>query len=449
MHSHLRGHPVLLDAVQRLEHLKPDQFELFFQRRVSTSIDSKDLQVESLSRAEDVGLSVRVIQDGRLGFSFTTSLDKPSILRAIDSALEIASVMPHDPHHGFQSFGTWIYPEIDAFDSRGLAAPVSRKIDLARELEARCRGADPRVTGVRKASVAETITETHLVDSHGEHLNHKVTRYSASITCKAESGGDSQMGADFGFSNHLDSLDVAEVARRAAGYATELLGAGAAPTLRCPAIFRNGVVADLVEFLSSSFSAEEMDKGRSMLAGKSGQKLFSDAVTLVDDGLLDGGLGTSPFDGEGVPSRKTVLVDGGIVRGTLYDSYHARKHGTDPTGSSSRGIKSPPSISVSNLLMQPGRNTPERLMDGIGRGILITDLMGLHTANPVTGDFSLGASGILIENGQLTRPVRGFAVAGNVLEVFQRMSDISNDLRFFGNVGAPSARISEISVGGA
>jgi PmbA protein len=143
-----------------------------------------------------------------------------------------------------------------------------------------------------------------------------------------------------------------------------------------------------------------------------------------------------------------MLIDGGFLTGTLYDSYYGRKHDKDPTGSSLRGIKSPPSIGYSNLYMPKGKKTFDSLVAGISKGILITDLMGLHTANPVTGDFSLGASGILIEKGKLTRPVRGFAVAGNILELFRRMTDISSDIRFFGRVGAPSVRLSEISVGG-
>jgi PmbA protein len=150
-----------------------------------------------------------------------------------------------------------------------------------------------------------------------------------------------------------------------------------------------------------------------------------------------------------VPSSKTLLVDKGFVSGILYDGYYARKNSAQPTGSSVRGIKTPPGVGFSNLYMEKGPKNFQSLLDGIPKGILITDLMGVHTANPVTGDFSLGASGILIENGKLTRPVRGFAVAGNVLELFRKMTDISNDLKFFGNVGAPSVRVSEISVGGA
>src|SRR6185437_14905507 len=150
-------------------------------------------------------------------------------------------------------------------------------------------------------------------------------------------------------------------------------------TLSCPAVFRNDVVAELLEFISSIFSGEQIDKGCSMLIGKQGELVFSDQVTLIDDGLLSGGYGTSPFDGEGVPSRKNLLVDGGFVRGILYDSYYARKHRAAPTGNAQRGIKSPPSIGYNNLYLQPGQMDFKGLMDGISKGILITNLMGVHT----------------------------------------------------------------------
>jgi PmbA protein len=449
MHSHLRGHPALIEAVRRLEQLNPDQFELYFEKKSSTKIDSKNQEVDTLSRSEDAGLSIRVIQDHRLGFSFTTSLQSDAIQKAVDAAMSVAKFMPQDENVGLFSFGSAVYPNVDSFDSRGQAAPLTQKIALAKELESECRKADKRITGVRAATLNETAYEVHLVDSNGEHIEYRTTLYGANITCKAEESGDSQMGGDFGFSNYLDNLDVKSVGKQAALYATELLGATQAPTLTCPAILRNSVVADLIDFLSASFSAESMAKGRSMLADKLGTRVFSEHVSLIDDGLMSGGYATSPFDGEGVPSTKTTLVDGGFLTGALYDGYYGRKYGKEPTGNSVRGIKSPPTIGFSNLYMQKGRKAEAKLYDGVTRGILITDLMGIHTANPVTGDFSLGASGILIENGKLTKPVRGFAVAGNVLELFRKMTDIGSDLRFFGNVGAPSVRVSELSVGGA
>lgn len=449
MHSYLHGHPGLIQAVKRLEQLNPDQFELYLVRKTSTKIDSKDQKVESLARAEDVGLCVRLIRNQQLGFSFTTSLTQDAIQRAVDNAAEIAQYMPRDEHISLFPFSTAVYPAVDHLDSKGLKAPIEQKIALAHELETHCRNSDPRVTGIRKASVTETYHQIHMVDSNGEHIQHEGSLYTASVTCKAEHEGDQQMGHDFGFSNYLDNLDVSTVGRSAARLATELLGAGAPPTLKCPAVLRNNVVADLLEFLSSSFSAEEIDKGRSMLAGKTGERVFAESVHLIDDGLMDGGYATSPFDGEGVPSTRTSLVDGGFFSAALYDLYYARKMGKKPTGNASRGIKSPPSIQASNLFMKPGKPGFDHLLDGVDRGVLITDLMGVHTANPVTGDFSLGASGILIEKGKLGRPIKGFAVAGNVLELFRKITDISSDLRFFGNVGAPSVRVSDLSVGGA
>ncbi|MBC7690931.1 MAG: TldD/PmbA family protein [Methylotenera sp.] len=448
MHSHIHGHPALLQAVRKLEQMNPDKFELYFLRKTSTRIDSKNGEVDSLSRSEDVGLSVRLIRDQRMGFSFTTSLEKDAIDRAIQAALDIAAVMPADPFVDLHPFGSSVYPAVDHYDTRGLATPIEQKIALAHELEAQCRRADKRITGIRAASLSETAYEIHMLDSNSEHIQHQSTLFSASITCKAEQDGDSQMGGEFDFSNYLDNLNTANVGKLAAQWATELLGAKPCPTLKCPAIIRNDVVAQLLEFISGSFSAEEIDKGRSMLAGKEGTRIFSERLTLVDDGLLPGGYATSPFDGEGVPSSHTTLVDGGFFSGILYDSYHARKKGTDSTGNATRGIKGPPSIGPTNLYLNKGKKSLAELQAGITKGILITDLMGVHTANSVTGEFSLGASGILIENGVLTHPVKGFAVAGNVLDIFRHLTDIGSDLRFFGNIGTASISIPELSVSG-
>lgn len=455
LHSTVQG--LIRDSrdglLQKLHNLGPDQFELYFERRTSTSIDVKDKTVDSLTRAEDIGLSIRFLKDKRMGFSFTTSLHPEAIDRAIQAAASMAQVLPEDELQQLQSFSNFVYPAVDQWDAKGIERPLDHKIELARKLEAACRSADARITGIRKASVSEVLGEAALVDSNGEILHHHQTLFTAGITCKSEQGGESQVGHEFEFSNDLDTLDTQKVGLQAAKLATELLGAKQPASMQCPAVFRNSVVAELLDFLSSSFSAEAIDKGQSIFcaeagAAKFGERLFSERITLCDDGLLPGGYATGPFDGEGVPSQRTTLVDGGFLQAALYNTYYARKADKPPTGNSSRGIKSPPTIATTNFFMQPGKKTPEQLLQGIKKGVLITDLMAMHTANPVTGDFSLGASGILIENERLTQPVRGFAVAGNVLELLRRTTEIGSDLRFFGGTGAPSIRVSEISVGG-
>ncbi|MEK6578907.1 MAG: TldD/PmbA family protein, partial [Bdellovibrionota bacterium] len=440
MKSDLKTHPCLKEAQKLIEKLKPDHFELYFEISAKTKIEAKDGAVDSLTRSEDQGLSIRILKNQRVGFSFTTSMEKAAIQKAVESAFSIAKLLPADPYAGFELFAS-DYPEIakkESFDSEGLKAPIDQKVVMAKNLESLCKKADSRIKTVRPASLSESHSEVQMMDSRGKTISHTQTFYVAYLNCIAEENGDSQVGAEVQFSHHLSELKIKNVATQAAKWATELLGAGASPTMSCPAIFRNSVVSELIEFISSSFSAEEIDKGRSMLADKMGQTLFSKKVNLIDDGLLKGGAATSPFDGEGVASRKTKLVSDGKISAFLYDTYYSKKLKQSPTGNATRGIKSPPSIGTTNFYLEPGKTTPEKLIEQIKKGVLITDLMGVHTANPVTGDFSLGASGILIENGKLTRPVRGFAVAGNVLDVFRKITDISNDLRFFGGIGAPS-----------
>ncbi len=445
----LTPHPSLTDAQRLLEGSGADQFELFFQRKSATKIESKNQRIETLSQAEDMGLAIRVLKDQRPGFSFTTSLAPEAIERAVRSAMELTQIQPPEPDRVLPHFSNALYPSVDLLDAKGLAISVKEKADLAKRLEAECRAQDPRITAIRSASVSESLFEVQMVDGQGEWIGHRGTMFGASITCKAEAGGESQMGSDFGFSNFYDQLDVTAIAKEATRTAVELLGAGRPDTIKCPAILRNSVVAELLEFLAPSFSAEEIEKGRSMLAGKQGERVFAESITLVNDGLLAGGYATSPFDGEGCPSRRISVIEGGFFQTPLYDHRLALKAGTTSSGCAGRGLKAPPEIGITNFFLPAGKKSAAQLFDGITRGILLTDLMGVHTANPVTGDFSLGASGILIENGKLTRPVRGFAVAGNILGLLRSVTDVASDLRFFGSVGAPSVRISEISVGGS
>lgn len=442
----------LSTARKHLERIKPDQYELYLNRSSATKIDSKDQKVEALTRAEDVGLSIRLKRQNRVGFSFTTSLEPGAIGRAVDSALQVSEVMPEEPDITLGGFDAKI-PNLIAsmpsrYDEAGLKTKVEEKIAMAMRLERLCRETDPRIKTVRSASFSESVGESILASHEGVVLRNRGTVFSSSIACKAEEKDDAQMGYEYVFSNFMNKVDVEFCARSGAESATELLGATKPKSMKCPAVIRNDVVSDLLDFLASSFSGEEIEKGKSLLQGKHREKIFSDFIDILDDGLLAGGLATRPFDAEGTASRTTELVKGGVFSSMLLDRKYAKRFKMNPTGNSSRSIKSPPGISTTNVYLKPGQRSLPQLIQDVGDGILITNLMGVHTANSVTGNFSLGASGILIKNGKLATPVKGFAVAGNILQLLRDVKALGSDLRFFGTVGAPSLLLPELAVSG-
>jgi PmbA protein len=210
------------------------------------------------------------------------------------------------------------------------------------------------------------------------------------------------------------------------------------------------VAASLLELLSTSLLAESVQKGRSLLAGRLGQEVAAPSANLIDDGLLPGGLETAPFDAEGNPRQRTVLLERGRLAGFLYDQYGANREGRASTGNASRpGALSPPSVQVSNLYLEPGSHSFEALLAEMGRGIIISNVLGMHTANPVSGDFSVGASGHWVEGGHISHPVKGIAISGNVLTLLSRLAVVGSDLRFWGRVGSPSLLIERLDVGGA
>jgi PmbA protein len=435
-------------ARKTISKVSPDEYEVYVSRSSATKVEAKDQKIESLTRADDVGLSVRLKRQNRVGFSFTTSLTESAIQHAVQSALEISEVMPEDQDITLGGFAKQL-PEIEnRHDQAGLDRDIEEKIQLAMRLERLCREADSRIQTVRSASFSESEREILLTSHEGNTLRHRATLFYSGLSCKAEEKGEAQMGYESVFSHLLSKLDVDFCARSGAESATELLGAIKPESMQCPAVIRNDVVSELLDFLSSSFSGEAIEKGKSLLQGKRGEKVFADAISILDDGLKAGGLATEPFDAEGTASQTTKLVDTGVFSSMLLDRKYAKRFGEAPTGNSARSIKSPPGISTTNLYLQPGQNSLAELIREVGDGILITNLMGVHTANPVTGNFSLGASGILIRNGKLDVPVKGFAVAGNILDLFRNVATLGNDFRFFGSVGAPSLLLPELSVSG-
>jgi PmbA protein len=214
-----------------------------------------------------------------------------------------------------------------------------------------------------------------------------------------------------------------------------------------PVVFDPMMAASFVSSVAAAANGDAVFKNSSFLASKLGQKLAPDNVTIVDDGLLKDGIATSPFDGEGVATRTTKILDRGVLNAFLYDAFTARKAKTHSTGNASRGYRSLPHIGTNNLYLEPGEQTPESIIKGVKDGFYVTAMLG-HGANLVTGEFSRGANGLWIENGALTRPVQEVTVAGHLLDMLQGIDAIGNDLHFRGNTAAPTIRFRELTVSG-
>jgi PmbA protein len=225
------------------------------------------------------------------------------------------------------------------------------------------------------------------------------------------------------------------------------LGARKAKTARVPVVFDPLVANSILGHIFEGVEGDSVYRGASFLAGKLGQKIAADQVTIIDDGTIKGGFGTSPFDGEGVPTRRTLVIENGILKSYLLNTYTAKKLGLETTGNASRGLAGTPGIGPGNYFMQPGSKTPQQIISEIKEGLYVTEFLG-HGANLVTGDYSRGASGLWISGGELAYPVEEITVAGNLKEMFFNISEIANDLEFRGAMASPTIRIDGLLVGG-
>lgn len=423
--------------------------ELFVGRSRARRYDARDGGIDGISLSDSLWLGLRVFRDGRAGFSFAFRDDGGEIRRMVEAALFGAEASDPDPAFGLPDPAAAPPPEVPLYDPSWEAVTDDRKETFARELESLTLAADPRVRRVRYATLRETVSEIAFRTSAGLGGSQRETAYSATVDAVAEEGCEGQTGYGFGFARRLDDLDPAAIASEAASRAVRMLGAEPLPTGRYAAVLENGAAAELLEVLAPAFLAPNVAKGRSMLAGKAGRPVASSRVRIVDDPLAPAGCGASAFDGEGVPARRNVLVEDGVLRGFLADSFWGRKIGTGTTGSCRRpGPKVPPTAGISNLGIAPGAGGVGDLVREAGAGIVLSEFLGIHTADPVSGDFSVGATGFRFEGGGIRRPVRGFAVSGNVVALLGRVAAVGGDFRWFGDVGAPALAVDGLDAGG-
>ncbi len=457
----------IIDQAQKILRAKPiDGYEIYFNQSSHFDVESKDGKIETLQTDRYLGMAFRILNHQRIGFSYTTLLNPSSstqrnfsgeLDRMIEDAIGSAEATSPDPCFDFAPGLKASPPGLPIFDEtlEGISERV--KIQKAKDLEASARAVDPeRIKKVRKASYQEVLSTTTLVNSNGLRSSYNHSLASASVTVVAEASGESEVAWDFDAGHFFSDLDVEKVGRSAGRRAVERLGGKRIPTGVYPVILRNHVASEFLSLLAHSFFADQVQKGKSPLKGKRGERFFSPLLTIVDDGLYSKGISTAPFDGEGMPSQRTALVTRGEVNHFLYDRYWAnRENLSSPesragsTGNSRRhGIKSPPGVGISNFFIEPGDLIFPKLMEGFLHGVVVEEVMGLHTVDPISGDFSLGCAGDWIDRGQKVHPVKSIAIAGNLFELFRRVIGVGEDLRFFGAIGAPSLLIKELLISG-
>jgi PmbA protein len=425
------------------------EWEVMSARLDQLSVAVRGREVDKFQQSASQGLAIRVVAQGRLGFSYLMGRDAGGSLEtAVDQALAGAEASDLEFTAGLARPAET--PEVGGlFDSSLAEEPVEAKRERALAVARAAREADPRVVHVHPAEVSEVASRLRLVNSHGLDLSRRGTAVTAVAQAVAAEGGQQEMGWAYDSRRFLADLDSAAVGAEAGRRAAAFLGAGPVADGRYPVILENQVAAEFLDLLAESLSGENLVKGRSLLAKRRGQRVFSPAVTILDDGVMPKGLGTAPFDDEGTPAAAKTLVHRGVVEGFIFDRLWGAAAGESTTGNAVRGgLKAPPGVGFTNLRLAPGSGGLAELAAGLERGLVISEVMGAHTADPVSGEFSLGAAGTLVENGRLARPVRSIAIAGQVVELFAAVAAVGEDVRFLGRTGCPSLLVEGLSVSG-
>jgi len=429
-----------------------DEAEVYFERHKQSAIKVHQGKIESLSSADTRGVGIRVFLNGALGYSHTSDLAEEGLSQALEEAVNNARVTAIDEYNGLPETVSET-PELEIYRPELAKTSIDRKIELALELEQKAYDCDPRISGSEQAMYADEESEVFLSNSKGFSGYYRETSCYLYLSVLAREDGETETGYSLGIARSPEELNPGEIAQEAARKATSLLGAKPLSTVVAPAIFDPLCGAQLIAVLSRALSGEAIEKGRSFFVGKAGQKIAHENISLVDDGRLVEGMASAPFDGEGVPTRRTELIKEGVLLGFLHNTYTARKMGVQSTGNARRhSYKSPPEVGPSNLFLLPGRSSFGEMLSQTKKGLYVLGLSGVHSgANPISGEFSLGAKGLWIEQGKLAYPVSEVTVAGDILSLLQDIEAVGSDLRFFpmgGYFGCPTIRVGKITIGG-
>jgi len=408
-------------------------------------------EVETLKESGARALGLRVFAGRRVAATHTSDLSREGVERLVSSAIDLVRATSEDPHAGLPEAANLgsLQQDLDMYYDDVYSLPTADRIDYARRAEAAAMSVDPRITNSEGGSFDAATGYKVLANSLGFVGEYRRSYCSVSAVPIAKADG-SAMQRDYWYSasRTLRKLESPEsVGRKAAERTLRRLGARKVSTQKAPVVFDPMVSRSLIDHIFDAINGDSIYRHASYLAGKLGEQVAGENITIVDDGTMVGGFGSSPFDGEGVPTRRTVVIERGVLRSYLLNSYTARKLGLATTGNAARGLTGNPGIGSGNFYLQPGEKTPQEIIRDIRSGLYVTEFLGFGV-NLVTGDFSRGASGLWIENGEFAFPVEEITVAGNLKDMFLNISAIANDLEFRSSVAAPTLRIDGMTIAG-
>ena len=407
-------------------------------------------QVETLKESGARALGLRVLNGKRVGSTYTSDFSKDGIEQLVNGAVQLAKITSEDPDVGLprvEQFGK-LEGDLQLYHEDVYSLPPEQRIDYARRAERAATEGDARITNSEGGTFDAATGRKVMANSLGFLGDYRTSYCGISAVPIAEQNGSMQRDYWYSSARTIKKLESPEaVGKEAQRRTLRRLGARKVPTQRVPIIFDQQVSRSLIEHIFEAANGDAVYRHASFLAGKLGESIAGQNVTIVDDGTMPGGFGTSPFDGEGVPSRRTVIVKNGVLESYLLNCYTARKLGMETTGNASRGITGNPGIGSGNLYLEPGKQTQQEIIKSVGTGLYVTEFLGFGV-NLVTGDFSRGASGMWIENGELTYPVEEITVAGNLKDMFKNVAAVGNDLEWRGSTACPTILVEGMTVAG-
>ncbi len=444
----------LLDIATRVAGWANDgeQVEAFVVHESETEVRAYEGEIESLTRAESQGIGVRVIADGKQGYAYAGTLDDDALQETLREARDNAEFAEADEFNGLASPDGVQPAELPLWSDALADFSTDDKVALAIELERLTRGAEPRISGIESAEYIDTAYESAVATSTGIATASRETGCYVSTYALAEENGETQTGFGFSIGRDPSVLDPSVAAADAAERATRLLGASKPSSERLTVVLDPWVTAQFLGIVGHTLTGEAVLKGRSMFADRLGDTVAASSITLVDDATNPAAFTASMVDGEGLATRRIPLIVDGELQAFLHNAYSGRRASMPSTGSAVRGgFKSGPAVGAHALALVPGDRPPAELIAEIDNGFLVQGVAGLHSGvNPVSGDFSTGAEGLRIRDGELAEPIREVTIASTVQRLLQDIVAIGDDLEWLPmSAAGVSLVVADVTMSGA